>query len=225
MVYAGFWSRTRALLIDTAVWIPIFFVTERYLKRSSIALAVGVEIFTGFLAIAYPIYFHGRWGQTIGKMIVRIRVTRLDGTPISYWRAAVRHSIETLFSVVITSGTVIALLKWQGPPLSSLGFIERSRLLGELNPVLGSAYYQWLAGVWTWSEPVVLLLNKRKRALHDFMAGTVVIRVGAKPAAEQSVDSLPYVAAPRTLPDGTVCTHEGETANYCTRCWSRPKPA
>jgi uncharacterized RDD family membrane protein YckC len=30
--------------------------------------------------------------------------------------------------------------------------------------------------VWIFSEFVVLLTNKKRRALHDFMAGTVVIR-------------------------------------------------
>jgi hypothetical protein len=32
-----------------------------------------------------------------------------------------------------------------------------------------------LSQAWTWSEIIVLLFNKKKRALHDFMAGTVVI--------------------------------------------------
>ena len=29
--------------------------------------------------------------------------------------------------------------------------------------------------IWIWSEFVVLLFNRRKRAIHDFIAGTVVI--------------------------------------------------
>ncbi|MFH3639525.1 RDD family protein, partial [Acinetobacter baumannii] len=30
--------------------------------------------------------------------------------------------------------------------------------------------------LWTWSEFIVLLFNKRKRAIHDFIAGTIVIK-------------------------------------------------
>lgn len=30
--------------------------------------------------------------------------------------------------------------------------------------------------LWVWSEFIVLLFNKRKRAIHDFIAGTVVIK-------------------------------------------------
>jgi uncharacterized RDD family membrane protein YckC len=40
-----------------------------------------------------------------------------------------------------------------------------------------------LQQVWIYSEVVVVLFNKRKRALHDFIAGTVVIQ---KKFAEQS---------------------------------------
>jgi uncharacterized RDD family membrane protein YckC len=30
--------------------------------------------------------------------------------------------------------------------------------------------------VWIWIELIVMLTNRRRRALHDFIAGTVVIR-------------------------------------------------
>jgi uncharacterized RDD family membrane protein YckC len=33
-----------------------------------------------------------------------------------------------------------------------------------------------LMNIWIWSEFLVMMTNKRRRALHDFMAGTVVVR-------------------------------------------------
>ena len=33
-----------------------------------------------------------------------------------------------------------------------------------------------IASIWIWSEFIIMLTNKKRRALHDFMAGTVVIR-------------------------------------------------
>ena len=30
--------------------------------------------------------------------------------------------------------------------------------------------------LWTWSELIVMLTNRQRRALHDFIAGTVVIK-------------------------------------------------
>jgi uncharacterized RDD family membrane protein YckC len=35
------------------------------------------------LGLAYSIYFHARWGQTVGKMVARVMVTRLDGGSIT----------------------------------------------------------------------------------------------------------------------------------------------
>ena len=31
--------------------------------------------------------------------------------------------------------------------------------------------------VWVWGELIVLLTNRKRRALHDFLAGTVVVRI------------------------------------------------
>jgi uncharacterized RDD family membrane protein YckC len=39
------------------------------------------------------------------------------------------------------------------------------------------AFRFWAGQIWTSSELVVILLNRRRRALHDFIAGTVVVRV------------------------------------------------
>ena len=33
-----------------------------------------------------------------------------------------------------------------------------------------------LMQLWTWSELIVMLTNRQRRALHDFIAGTVVIK-------------------------------------------------
>jgi len=42
------------------------------------------------LNLAYFTFFHGTWGQTIGKMIFGLRVVRPDGQPLTYSRALVR---------------------------------------------------------------------------------------------------------------------------------------
>ena len=38
-----------------------------------------------------------------------------------------------------------------------------------------------LLQIWIWSELIVMLTNRRRRALHDFIAGTVVIRRRVEP--------------------------------------------
>lgn len=42
------------------------------------------------LSLTYFSFFHGAWGQTIGKMIFGLRVVRVDGQPLSFFRALAR---------------------------------------------------------------------------------------------------------------------------------------
>ena len=39
------------------------------------------------------------------------------------------------------------------------------------------AYTDDAMALWVWSEPLVMLLNKQRRAIHDFLAGTVVLHI------------------------------------------------
>jgi uncharacterized RDD family membrane protein YckC len=57
----------------------------------------------------------------------------------------------------------------------SLGDLERSVRIVETAP----PWYQAvniLTQIWIWSEFLTMLFNKKRRAIHDFMAGTVVIK-------------------------------------------------
>ena len=57
-----------------------------------------------------------------------------------------------------------------------------------LSPVLFSIY-SWLSNIWVYSEFIVLLTNKRKRALHDFIANTVIIRTKHHQAILDNMDT------------------------------------
>ena len=52
--------------------------------------------------------------------------------------------------------------------------------------------YTWTSNIWTYGELFVLLLNRRKRALHDFIAETVIIKtkyIAKMRAAMNSVEN------------------------------------
>jgi uncharacterized RDD family membrane protein YckC len=88
---AGFWIRAGAFLIDA-----IFLV----LVATAVEFVVGEipKIFSGgMLGMIYFSSCHGVWGQTLGKMIFKIRVVTVEGLPISMKTAWFR-SVGTLFS-------------------------------------------------------------------------------------------------------------------------------
>ena len=113
------------------------------------------------------------WGQTLGKMVSRIMVTGLKGERIGYSKATLRSSVDILLMSLYVSGVVSMFATWQGPELSSLSYMELNASIRERNAA--SDLWLTLGLIWTGSELIVLLLNEKRRALHDFIAGTVVI--------------------------------------------------
>ncbi|MDP3446112.1 MAG: RDD family protein, partial [Ignavibacteria bacterium] len=57
----------------------------------------------------------------------------------------------------------------------SLNWMKKQEYLMTLLPIYFTLY-TWTSNIWAWGELFVLLLNKRKRALHDFIAETVIVR-------------------------------------------------
>ena len=107
---------------------------------------------------------------------MKTRISRLDGTAVSYRDALIRYSVLFVLSALISIATLVGTLNMSDSEYLSLGFQARNLRLMELVP----AWFMpinILLNIWIWSEFVVMLTNKRRRALHDFMAGTVVIRV------------------------------------------------
>lgn len=174
MVYAGFWRRLGALLVDAMIFLPLISL-DLWLDRLS-----RTYFFTSLLplflfGLAYSIYFHVRWGQTLGKMATGIKVVSLGGSPISLRQAFLRDSVGLAFSLITTIIYASAVANISPEDYRHLSFRARSQRITELSRPW--RWINWLSDVWSWSEVVVILFNKKRRALHDFVAGTVVVRV------------------------------------------------
>jgi uncharacterized RDD family membrane protein YckC len=170
MIYAGFEKRLLANLIDVLVLLPLTIVLSVvYGQHRNLTLLL--TVLGPLLSWAYTIFFHARWGQTLGKKAMNIRVVKVSGEPIS-WREAV---LRSLVDIVLRTLVLIALLYFPEAEYSQLPRVELSKHLAELSPV----WLSWVnipSNIWFWSELVTLLFNKKKRALHDFIAGTIVIQ-------------------------------------------------
>jgi uncharacterized RDD family membrane protein YckC len=172
-VYAGFWVRAGAFVLDMVVLLPVI-ATFFYLEKISFSSVIVLAVISGFLFDFYNIYFNGKYGGTLGKLALDIRITRPDGREIGWSQALLRSCVDLSFHSVLVAFGVYALMQIDREVYLSAGVFEQDELLEGLYP----AWYSFVdraANVWYWSELVVLLLNKRKRALHDFIAGTVVI--------------------------------------------------
>ncbi len=172
-VYAGFWKRFGSGIVDVLVLIPFMYLF--YLIDSlSLLAAVCVVVVSSLLYSSYTIYFHYKYGATIGKMATGIKVTLPNGKKIGIKAAVLRSSVDLIFAALMGAAQIQALLIADSDMFLNSSFTERYEYLLPLYP----AWYALVnvsSQLWVWSELIVLLFNKRKRALHDFIAGTVVI--------------------------------------------------
>jgi uncharacterized RDD family membrane protein YckC len=114
MNYAGFWIRFLARFIDGIIIEIVSFclgliigIAMKGTGAHSAAPAVGALI--GFLfAISYAVYFNGRFGATPGKMALKLKIVRPDGTPITYGRAFGRQFGEMLSGLTLWIGYMMA---------------------------------------------------------------------------------------------------------------------
>lgn len=173
MNYATFWQRFGAMWIDFLVLLPVILL-QGWLESFSKVMAVILVIPMAAVYCAYIIFCHGRFGQTVGKHVMGIRVVRTTGERIGWREAWLRSTFEVLVSVFGVVASFIALASIADTDYYGVGWWQRAQNLQGHTP----AWFGWTdiaLDFWMWSEVVIMLTNRRRRALHDFIAGTVVV--------------------------------------------------
>ena len=171
--YATFSQRFAAMWIDLLVFVPLILVYHS-LESVSQRDALVFSILHVALGQAYSIYGHGRFGKTVGKWAMGIRVVRVTGEPLRWREAWLRSAVDLCFAVVTSLGWIATFIAIADSKYYGLGWSARAALRTAHEP----AWSVWAAKVsvaWFLSEFVTMLFNKQRRALHDFIAGTVVV--------------------------------------------------
>lgn len=182
-IYAGFWRRFGAFWVDFFITIPVI-IGIIYINNLG-RLNLLYTLFPSYLFFfIYHIYFVKLWGATPGKIITKIKIIRSDGIPLGWKEACLRHIIQFVLGILGAIALSIPLINMTDVEFSSISFTEKQRLMIQLAP-FWYKFVNWSNNIWIWSEFIVLLLNKRKRALHDYVAGTVVIKKKHEDLAEQ----------------------------------------
>ena len=160
------------MLIDTVLVV----VVSKIITFGPGLLAMGAAqtVSTG-LAIAYFLYFTTHYGQTFGKMAMKVKITHLDGSAITFKTALLRKSVDFALIVLNLIFYWIQMAEMKGIVSSSAP--TQDEITKMLADNKGFWIYLSLASIWTIANLVSFLANPRKRALHDLIAGTIVIDV------------------------------------------------
>ena len=122
IVYAGFWIRFLAKIIDFAIVAVLRWVAQgfSFLVVALLGMMFGdsgfvIDTFRVLFGIvmfvvdaAYCTWFVGRLGATPGKMLLGLKVVRPDMSPVSYERAFCRYLAEILSAFILLIGYIIA---------------------------------------------------------------------------------------------------------------------
>jgi uncharacterized RDD family membrane protein YckC len=181
--YATFWQRLAAGVIDVFVLSPLVLVDGRPSSKVGVAL-VGVPL--AFAYAAYSIYMHGHGGQTVGKRLMGIRVVAVNGQPIAWRQAWLRGALDIVLSLSDAVARLMALASIADAKFYGVPPDVRFANLIAAEPSWTKTV-MWIGAAWALSEVVVMLFNTKRRGLHDFVAGTVVIRDAPAPTHEPVV--------------------------------------
>jgi uncharacterized RDD family membrane protein YckC len=108
--FAGFWSRAAARIIDLLIIIAAFnliYLADRLGADAGLWTGMGLgerswtgagismaNLLRGLFFLTFPVfyyvYLHAMYGQTFGKMALKIKVVNEDGTPLDYRKAFLR---------------------------------------------------------------------------------------------------------------------------------------
>jgi uncharacterized RDD family membrane protein YckC len=151
-------------------------VARQFIYSDKYAFLVNLLIGT-IVGLVIEIYLVKRFGGSPGKLIMKMRIAKVDGSPAGYKEASIRYSI--LFIISMSAGRLLSFFSM--PENEYAAFTSSKPSIAALDAFAPTWYQpmQNVAAVWIWSEFLVLLTNKKRRALHDFIAGTVVVRTAA----------------------------------------------
>ena len=118
-------------------------------------------VFASSLPYLYNVLMHGKYGQTIGKMATKVKVVDVSLAKLSMRQAFLRDSVY----IALTTGAVII-----GIP----GIIAGGNSYRNPNTV-SERILVYTSLAWFVVELVTMLTNSKRRAFHDFIAGSVVV--------------------------------------------------
>jgi uncharacterized RDD family membrane protein YckC len=180
-IYAGFGQRLGSMLLDFVFVLPVSFAIL-YANRLGLYVHLITLVPSLVFSLWYHVYLTQRNGGTPGKTVINLKIIRIDGNPIGWREAILRHIV--LFGLTLVSTVMMVISVFQADPdvFNSLdgNWLKQAQYLNSFHPNF-NIFYLWATNIWVYSELIVMLTNKRKRAIHDYIAGTVIVQAKYAP--------------------------------------------
>lgn len=166
--YAGFWIRVGASLIDGVIYLPMLGINmyNLYFLKS-----LPLQLATTLVLLAYKPFMEYRYGATLGKMAVKIKVVNGDSESITIPQAVIRNIPSLLSQVISVIGAILLFLSPDFQSASSM--MEVAALQNQvMSPVPG-----YVVSVFYLISCITVGVNVNKQGIHDMMAGTFCVKL------------------------------------------------
>lgn len=140
------------LFVALGGWIILFFSMLGGFASPIVSMTT-----TALVGLAYFVGLHYRFGQTVGKRIVGVRVLDDSEIPIGFGQAVLRNLPQLL---IVMFGVSFSTAGEQSTETVQFGLV----------------FINGLTALFSIANVIVFFKNDKHRALHDFIAGTVVVR-------------------------------------------------
>ena len=156
-------KRIWTAIVDGIVFMP-FLLVDRFLisPTTNEYLIISWQTFTVFVPILYSIIAHYKYGQTIGKWVAGVKVLDISGTQTINLRQSILRDSFYLTVEVIGFFYFIFLVVKNG---------DTQYFFDGFNDFAGTPFL-----IWTLLELITMFTNNKRRAIHDFLAKSVVVR-------------------------------------------------
>lgn len=168
-MYAGFWPRLGAVVVDGLVCSP---ATAVLLTNMFIWKSIPVFLFCILLTLIYKPFLEFHYGATVGKMAVGIKVVNREMEKPTLQQAIFRSVFHILFSLI---SLFSSLAMFSVPGFDDQhSFLSYSQFMTAHNDY--SFITSYLPGLISLADGIVMVSNDHKRSIHDKIANTYVIR-------------------------------------------------
>jgi uncharacterized RDD family membrane protein YckC/Zn-finger nucleic acid-binding protein len=157
-------SRLAAQIIDSLFFLPAFVLSFILLATDAppaLVLMLGVGAIVASVCI--QMYWAATRGQTFGKKQARIRVVRVDGSPVGAFRILILRNFVPYYLIPWAVGAAWQVLRTASETPSGGGFFLPAE------PAL------WPLSLLFSQLGILLVFLPQRRAVHDYVAGTIVV--------------------------------------------------
>jgi len=171
--FAGFLKRSLAALIDNLCgWIIFFPVTVPMMRWSFNNRSIMLDLIFSIIWTGIFLYLVVHYGVTPGKFVLKLRIVDRKCNFLT-WSSAIKRKSPYIFislvSLLQMNSAVQGFPGFETEPT----FIEIAGVLSQYGGVY--APFALALSCFIYFDIGVILFNKRKRALHDYIGGSYVI--------------------------------------------------